>query len=439
MSFISKISVHGLFGLYDHSIELRARPRVTIIAGPNGVGKTTLLSLTQALLTGRYRDVAKRRFDQLAVSFQDGSEVRASPIVDDEAEEGMARLRLNLTSSSGSADEVVIEIPSVEAELALPPYVEQRGPETFFDQRMGEIISLEEARHRYGGPRAAPRHLAPRGPKWSDQEDWKVDFIETKRLDTLIAAEARHRNPRRRDSEVAPIHTYLRAVSRTLESARVESTRTRQRRDRNFVRRLLETKASRATVNEPRLRERYRTIEQEAETLAKNGLLTDSLDILPEAKLNPTEKRIIKLFLDDFETKLKPLRPVASKVENLRTIIDSKFLNKKIQIDPTSGVVFKSEPSGQTIAPESLSSGEQHQLALISRLLFTEKRGTTVLVDEPELSLHVSWQHEMVEDLIQISRLADISFVLATHSTAIINGRWELVEELGPLEAAQED
>jgi predicted ATPase len=66
--------------------------------------------------------------------------------------------------------------------------------------------------------------------------------------------------------------------------------------------------------------------------------------------------------------------------------------------------------------------------------LFREEEGTTVLIDEPELSLHVSWQHTMVDDLTEIASLVGLSFVIATHSTAIINGRWDLVEELGPID-----
>lgn len=40
---IESISVEGLFGLYDHTIPLNLEDRVTIIHGPNGVGKTKIL------------------------------------------------------------------------------------------------------------------------------------------------------------------------------------------------------------------------------------------------------------------------------------------------------------------------------------------------------------------------------------------------------------
>lgn len=438
MSFIKKISVRGLFGLYDHSIETRSNPHVTIIAGPNGVGKTTLFSLTQALLSGDYRELGKHDFTELAVEMHDGRGLAALPLpASDESDDSPKRIQLQLLAEGKVEAEEAVDIPAGLLDLNLPPYVEQQGPELFFDRRTGEHLSLEAVQARYLRGRHGQKGQLALMPEWYDEESWKVDFIETKRLDTLMSTAAKQRPGRRREMGSAPINAYLEAVRSALENARIESTRIRQARDRNFVRRLLD-KASRMTVNEPRLRERFIAIGTEAEALERNGLLTDSLDVLPQAKLNPGEKRVVSLFLDDFEAKLKPLRPVASKLERLRDVIDSKFLNKSLEIDPAGGVMFLAKPDNHQIAPQALSSGEQHQLALISRLLFTEAPGTTVLIDEPELSLHVGWQHEMVDDLAEIAAVADLSFVLATHSTAIINGRWELVEELGPLEEAVE-
>jgi len=49
---IKRIEVVGLFGLYDHVIDLNLEDRVTILHGPNGVGKTVLL---QMIIVGAQR------------------------------------------------------------------------------------------------------------------------------------------------------------------------------------------------------------------------------------------------------------------------------------------------------------------------------------------------------------------------------------------------
>ena len=42
---ITNISVKGLFGMFDHEIPLNQESRITIVHGPNGVGKTILIHL----------------------------------------------------------------------------------------------------------------------------------------------------------------------------------------------------------------------------------------------------------------------------------------------------------------------------------------------------------------------------------------------------------
>lgn len=432
MPFLREISIEGLFGLYDHSLELRQDPPLTIVAGPNGIGKTTLLALSTALAKGAYHELARSDFERLTIVAADKVRLSAAPLVSaDEAEDGF-QLLLRQTRPGAKAKEQIVTIPPPDpAEFALPSFIEPYGPGTFVDTRDGEILGVDDLPARYTRHRDKAQTAAP-SPEWFDSDRWLVNFIETKRLDTLMT---RARSARRRRDRSAPIHRYLEFIAEALERARRDSAMTYQARTRTFARRLL-TEYSRKNVNADALRARYARVGQRASTLAANGLLSDDLDVLPEGKLNPTEKRILDLFLDDFETKLMPLDPVSAKIDQLRAVVEHKFLNKSLGVDPRHGVVFLAEPHQSLIDPDSLSSGEQHEIALISRLLFDEAPGTTVLIDEPELSLHVSWQHEMVEDLEEIARVANLSFVLATHSTAIINGRWDLVEELGPLDLA---
>jgi predicted ATP-binding protein involved in virulence len=77
-----------------------------------------------------------------------------------------------------------------------------------------------------------------------------------------------------------------------------------------------------------------------------------------------------------------------------------------------------------------LSSGEQHELVLLYELLFKVKPNSLVLIDEPELSLHVGWQVQFLKDLQEITKLADLDILMATHSPDIIQDRWDLTAEL---------
>ena len=78
----------------------------------------------------------------------------------------------------------------------------------------------------------------------------------------------------------------------------------------------------------------------------------------------------------------------------------------------------------------SLSSGEQHLVALFTMLLFSASAGSVVLIDEPEISFHAAWKHAFLDDISSVARLMDLQILIATHSSAIINGRWDHTEEL---------
>ena len=52
---LKRIEVDGLFRVYDHRIDLDLNDRVTLLHGPNGVGKTSILRMTRRHLARRPR------------------------------------------------------------------------------------------------------------------------------------------------------------------------------------------------------------------------------------------------------------------------------------------------------------------------------------------------------------------------------------------------
>ena len=85
---------------------------------------------------------------------------------------------------------------------------------------------------------------------------------------------------------------------------------------------------------------------------------------------------------------------------------------------------------GQTMSPQDMSSGESHIFAIFSHLFFfDEDRGSEILiVDEPELSLHIRWQELFVDSIAKVG--PNLQAILATHSPSIILDRIELCKEV---------
>lgn len=83
------------------------------------------------------------------------------------------------------------------------------------------------------------------------------------------------------------------------------------------------------------------------------------------------------------------------------------------------GLMRQESQSSITIFDE-LSSGEQQLLTLALKLTAYAGDNTVILVDEPELSLHVSWQRAIPAMLEIVSSRIGCSIVVATHSPVIV-------------------
>ena len=146
-------------------------------------------------------------------------------------------------------------------------------------------------------------------------------------------------------------------------------------------------------------------------------------------KIYRTEARVMTLYVQDTERKLQVLEDLANRTRLLLENVNQKFRYKRIKLDRESGFVATGD-MGQ-IPLSSLSSGEQHELVLNYDLLFRVPTNTIVLIDEPELSLHVTWQKRFLPDLISIVKLRGLDALVATHSPFIVGDNTELMVGLG--------
>lgn len=116
----------------------------------------------------------------------------------------------------------------------------------------------------------------------------------------------------------------------------------------------------------------------------------------------------------------------------LKRIIErSEFANKRFEIDKAFGFRFVVTDANHTKLPmHALSSGEQHILLQTLYLLFEAPTGTLVLIDEPEMSLHLAWQGDYLQNLKDIVALRDIQCIISTHSPIIFSSEYSLSQDL---------
>ena len=110
-------------------------------------------------------------------------------------------------------------------------------------------------------------------------------------------------------------------------------------------------------------------------------------------------KEFFQVYVKDMEEKLGVFR-LSQKIESMQEFINSRFKHKTMRIERERGFVFYSWDSEDEVPLKSLSSGEQHEIVLIYEMLFKVKKDFLVLIDEPEISLHVAWQLRFLEDFL---------------------------------------
>ncbi|QMV64651.1 AAA family ATPase [Pseudomonas berkeleyensis] len=110
-------------------------------------------------------------------------------------------------------------------------------------------------------------------------------------------------------------------------------------------------------------------------------------------------------------------------------ICSSYFVNKKMTYDETTLEVFITcLDTGNGIEFEQLSSGEKQIVSLFSKLMLEKGQGLFVLFDEPELSLSVEWQRQLLPDVINSG---SCEMLLAmTHSPFIISNTIDYASDL---------
>ncbi len=186
-------------------------------------------------------------------------------------------------------------------------------------------------------------------------------------------------------------------------------------------------------VSDSDVKKRLEDIEQKRERLARIGILPADRQSfsMPANAIDENTREVLAIYAEDTEAKLGMLEETASKIELFTDIINRRFRYKSMEIAKT-GYLFR-DHRGEEIPITVLSSGEQHQLVMLYQLLFEIKPGTLVLIDEPELSLHIAWAKQFIKDLLAITALAGIDVLIATHSPDLIHDRWDLTVELkGP-------
>lgn len=117
--------------------------------------------------------------------------------------------------------------------------------------------------------------------------------------------------------------------------------------------------------------------------------------------------------------------------KQFQDLIDELFAPTAKTIVRNSNEILFSQ-YGETLQPYMLSSGEKQMLVILLTALVQENRPSVMLMDEPEISLHIEWQQRLITLIRTLNPNTQI--ILCTHSPAIIMDGWmDAVTEIGEI------
>lgn len=417
---IRSISVKGLFHTFDHEIRFNDSG-IAIIIGENGIGKTTLLQIINSIFTKNFDFLFTIDFNLIEIFF---SKIKWSITKDNDG-------NINITNLKNNDSFTVKPINEREAYF-MRRFLEQINEDEWFDRRIGRPVTRDEIIKRYGQDPISQSEI----PIWFDEliKENRVMFIQTQRLyKTEYNTERDHRKLEYMvDAYSNELVDLLRKNNNTFTSTSIQLDSTFPIRLLKALKKPKEVEYISEIIDEINSLNQYRSLLSAVGIIDKQDdeVINKSLETLN----NPSALSILDLYITDNKQKLDVFRDTAQKLNLLLQIINKRFKHKRLFIDKETGFVIKSKSENKDIAVKKLSSGEQNELIIFYNLLFKSTKGDIVLIDEPEISLHIAWQQQLITDLKEIAKETGISLLISTHSPDIIGDNWNLVQTLSSKE-----
>ena len=152
---IKKVTIKGLFGLFDHVIPLNIDERITIIHGPNGVGKTTILKVDQSIYQNvEFLPLKRTPFEQLTIEFHPKKLLTVTRL-DKADKKDQVQLRFTLKSGAEKSEFSLDELKATRELRRERPFplsiisdlidqLEWVGRDEWYDSDSDDTITLEQ-------------------------------------------------------------------------------------------------------------------------------------------------------------------------------------------------------------------------------------------------------------------------------------------------------
>lgn len=435
---LSNLIVKKLYGSYDYDVNFNED--VTLLYGTNGCGKTTILNFITAIITGTLYNLFSYKFENISLTYYD---------------ETNKKNKYNITISKKNEDVLEVDFneqPTIITKLQLSEEPRRRASSIevlYFE----EYPVLNDIRREFNYVYLALN----RAISLSDKDN----YFPRRRY--FLVEEEEIIEPEKVDSEIRYIENliakrYMTATSQTntinnefrnaiLKSAldvNVQTDLGKFMSDfniKNFKKNeIIKIRDSYVKilsdlnlVSEDE-KKQYNIFFQNYSTKIKSTgspiKLEEMFNLFIEYNEMKKIQNIVDIAADTEKQKAIIMKPIELFLTIVNEFISSSDSNKRIGININGRVYFATGENEQNLSVQFLSSGERQLLIFFANLIFGVKDTSSgiFVVDEPELSLHLSWQKVFVKKALEINN--NVQFIFATHAPEIIGKYRDKAENL---------
>ena len=447
---LKKISVEQLFGTYTYTIPLWEEEAVTILHSPNGHGKTTILKLIEAVMEGNFLYLDETPFSRLALTFDDNTivEVEKKDVFSTVLDKSFFQFR-------------TVAIHGNQELLKLPflyTVHERNGTSVMYSVSFDKDMLLTLSRKMTMGRSRLDADVQPVPLSLKEiiiKEGLEDEIFQTGELFIqllqykevcnihMIEANRVFKNVFSGEDRVLLdcVRLYAKELGQKVLSVRQKAGELGEKLDRTFPARVLElilNGKKETSLNPEEIHKQLKQLEYRRRELINIGILspqdngnTEVLRWNGEQALSEDTCCFLSVYIEDSKKKLDCYCSLKEKLDIFLDIINIQngFSNKIMKICGTEGAVFSMD-NGVRIPLEKLSSGEKNDFILFYELIFKCDDHSLILIDEPEISLHIAWQQEFIRQLLRICQVNYMQAVVATHSPNIVDEYWNLLVDL---------
>lgn len=433
---LRSLRIEGLYGTFNHEISFSSKDNIDILLGQNGIGKTTVLRLIDMVfnqklcsLTDLYFLKASFYLDNDVTFFIEGKEDVRGVISDyyvcpPQYEQGFWCSSLQEKVKKRVRDSKDFILCDFRNEYDL-----------WIDKKTGRYYTGEEVLwyEKNDMPGVMDDFLTVY-PSWFEDivKEIRVKFIQTQRLQTQIGNIERT-NARHGSDFMNTLKVYSEECKKRMQDLSASYGDKASELDQAYPYKLVGSIESDCSLKWTEVEKYIEDIETKRKRLENAGLLDKTkweIRKLNKSTNSPYALKAIDLYIQDSKTKFEIFDDELERIELFLDLVNSRLLKKHIEVRKNIGFEAVNDVTKKEIPLEKLSSGEQHLIILYFDLIFRMEPYTLIMIDEPEISLHVAWQKRFIGEMKKVTAMNKASLLIATHSPTLIGRYWNLTQEL---------